>query len=193
MSAASLPRRTTSYGAPVAAFARTTSAIARATSAGPKAAGSASMWTAAVTPTDSASRSWSTDSAPPRVSTVADPWVASAIWVASSTAHSSCGLIVDPVIVASMPRPSAVMTGSVVACGTRLTHTSTSAIRQAPDPQVLRVEQRRRVVGGHGDRVELLHVRHRELVADDRLVRREEGHEHVLAEEGAEPAVVTYG
>ena len=51
VSAASLPSSTRSYGVPAASWSRTTAAISRATSAGPKRDGSASTWTAAVQPT----------------------------------------------------------------------------------------------------------------------------------------------
>ena len=74
---------------PAASWARTTSAIAAATSAGPYDAPSASTRRAAVHPSASALRSCSTASEEPSVSTVAWPPVSFAVLIASSTAQSS--------------------------------------------------------------------------------------------------------
>src|SRR4029079_11098189 len=66
--------------------------------------------------------------------------------------------------------------------GTRFTQTRTFAI--SAHPLVGRVEQRARVYRPADARLELLHVRHGELVADARLLRREVGQQHVLAQRG---------
>ena len=58
---------------PAASWSRTTAAISRATSAGPKVCGVGQHMGAAVQPTASACRSCSTASASPRVTTVAAP------------------------------------------------------------------------------------------------------------------------
>ena len=94
VSAASLPSRIRSYVVPAASWARTTSAMAAATSAGPYDVGVRLDQAAPVQPTASASRSCSTESSEPMVKTVASPPVALAAWIGSSTAHSSCGLTV---------------------------------------------------------------------------------------------------
>ena len=113
---------------PTASWSWTTAAISRATSAGPKPTRSASISTAAVQPTPSAVRSCSTASSGPRVSTVAVPPPASAIFTASSTAQLSCGLTVNPTNRASTDCASAVSSTSPDESGTRFTHTRTLVI-----------------------------------------------------------------
>ena len=84
--------------------------------------------TAAVQPTPNAERSCSTASSGPRVSTVAVPPPASAIFTASSTAQLSCGLMVNPTNRASTLCASAASSTSPEESGTRFTHTSTLVI-----------------------------------------------------------------
>src|SRR6478672_3979710 len=182
LSAASLPSRTRSCPSPASAWSRTTAAISRATSAGPNRAESASTWVAAVHPTARADRSCSTASASPRVSTLARPPVAAATWTASSTAHSSWLLIVKPAYRPSTAWASSVSTTSPDESTTRLMQTSTSAM--SADPLVAGVEEPGGVGRAHRHRVELLHVGHRQLVADHRLVGRQVGHQQVLAQRG---------
>src|SRR6478735_539716 len=185
LSAASLPSRTRSCGCPAASWSRTTAAISRATSAGPKRAGSASTCVAAVQPTASADRSCSTASASPSVSTEACPPVAPATCTASSTAHSSWVLVVKPAYRPSTAWPSSVRTTSPVESTTRLMQTRTSVM--SADPLVGRVEQTGGVDRRDGHRVELLHVRHRELVAEHGLLARQVGHQQVLAQRRGGP------
>src|SRR5690348_13793968 len=189
LSAASLPSSTRSYDVPACWCSCTTAAISRATSAGPSRAGSASTCTAAPQPRASALRSWSTASGGPTVSTVTRPPVASASRIASSTAHSSCGLTVKPTCRPSTACASSVSRIWLEESGTRLMQTSTC--RPAPgvsvtsrplDALVARVEQRGGVGGADRHGVQLLHVGDREPVAHDRLVRWQVGHQHVLAQ-----------
>ena len=72
------------------------------------------------------SRSWSAASGGPSVSTETVPPSRSVICTASSTAHSSCGLIVNPDIRVSTSCPSAVTTILPPTIGTRLTQTAIS-------------------------------------------------------------------
>ena len=74
-------------------------------------------------PTASDVRSCSTASASPRVSTVASPPSAAVTCAASSTAHSSCALIVKPAKRPSTDWLSSVSTTSLVESGTRFTQT----------------------------------------------------------------------
>ena len=74
-------------------------------------------------PSDIASRSCSTASGGPRVSTTDSPPPASMIRTASSTPHSSCGLIVKPRCRVSSAVPSALSTILPPVNGTRLTQT----------------------------------------------------------------------
>src|SRR4051812_13596803 len=183
-SAASLPSSTRPYDAePAASWSATTCAISWATSAGPSDTGSASTCTAPVQPTPSAVRSCSTESAAPTESTLALPPVAVATCTASSTAHASWLLIVKPTKRASADCASSVSSTSPEKSGTRFTQTSTSVI-SSPHPLVAGVEQGGGVHGAHGHRVELLHVGDSELVADARLLRRQVGQQHVLAQRG---------
>ncbi len=70
--------------------------MAAAVSTGDHSEPSVSSRIAPSMPTAIASRSWSIDSSEPRVRTVlVPPWV-SMMRTASSTAHSSCGLTVNP-------------------------------------------------------------------------------------------------
>ncbi len=64
------------------------------------------------------------------MSTVAAPPWRSTSRTASSTAHSSCGLTVNPDIRVSTSWPSAVTTILPPTIGTRLTHTRISTCRQ---------------------------------------------------------------
>ena len=70
--------------------------MARAVAIGPHSRPSVSSSTARDAPSASMSRSWSAASAGPRVSTVTPPPYRSVSRTASSTAHSSCGLTVNP-------------------------------------------------------------------------------------------------
>ena len=120
-------------------------------------------------PSASASRSCSAASAGPRVSTETVPPSRSVIWTASSTAHSSCGLIGEP------GHPG------VHVLPVRGDHDPAADLRHpldadadlhpgqllTPDPGVVRVEQRRGA--GHRDRhrVALAEVLHGEAGARD--------------------------
>jgi hypothetical protein len=72
------------------------------------------------------SRSWSAAAGGPRVSTVTLPPWRSISRTASSTAHSSCGLTVNPDMRVSTSCPSAVTTIFPPTIGTRLTQTRIS-------------------------------------------------------------------
>ena len=74
------------------------------------------------------SRSCSAASGGPRVSTVALPPCCSTRRTASSTAHSSCGLTVNPDIRVSTSCSSAVTTILPPTIGTRLTQTRISTV-----------------------------------------------------------------
>ena len=72
------------------------------------------------------SRSWSAASGGPSVSTVTVPPSRSASWTPSSTAHSSCGLTVNPDIRVSTSCPSELTMTLPPTIGTRLTQTRIS-------------------------------------------------------------------
>src|SRR4051794_4875817 len=134
-----------------------------------------------------ASRSCSSAAAGPSVRTAVEPPSFSTMRTASSTPHSSCGLIVWPRNFVSIACPSAVSTMRPPVCGTRLTQTrmfTTRAISCA-NPRVLRVEEGRRA--GDRDRhwILLAQVFDEELVADDRLTGREIRHQEVPADRRA--------
>ena len=101
------------------------SAIAAAVAIAPHSRPSVSSSTARDAPSASMSRSCSAASAGPSVSTVAVPPVRSAICTASSTAHSSCGLTVNPDMRVSTSWPSDVSTTRPPTIGTRLTQART--------------------------------------------------------------------
>src|SRR6185437_14238947 len=102
-----------------------------------------------------------------RVSTETEPPSRSVICTASSTAHSSCGLIENPDARVSTSCRSGVTAIRPPTVGTRLMQTSISMKPLAPDPRVLRVEQRGRAGPRHRDRVLLAHVLHLQRGAFD--------------------------
>ena len=167
-SAASLPSSTRSYDVPAASWSRTTAAISRATSAGPSVTGSASTSTAAVQPTPSAERSCSTDvrgtdraARSPSLGRRGDlhgQLDGAAVVVAQRVAHEAGvrGLRVlgEQHLAGEVRHPL------------DADEHVTRHVEASPDPLVARVEQRGRVHGADRHRVELLHVGHRELVAD---------------------------
>ena len=101
------------------------------------------------------SRSCSSASGGPSVSTTDSPPCASTSRTASSTPHSSCGLIVKPRWRVSIACSSSVSTIRPPVIGTRLTQTEDLS---RPDPRVLGVEDRRRAGDRDRDRVALAHV-----------------------------------
>ena len=141
------------------------------------------MRTARVQPTARASRSCSTASAGPRVSTVAAPPVASAIWIGDLDRRTPrAGWSCSPTWRASTaccPRtagPGPERLGHPLDADQDVGHViSLGSVR-------CRVEQRCRVGRADGDRVALLHVVDRQLGADDGLLGRQVGHQQVLAE-----------
>ena len=78
------------------------------------------------------SRSCSSASGGPSVSTVQEPPCASTIRTASSAAHSSCGLTVKPRWRVEIARSSSVSTILPPVSGTRLTQTSTFIVLTSP-------------------------------------------------------------
>src|SRR6202043_122587 len=135
----------------------------------------------AIGPNSRPSVSSSTARCAPRVSTDVVPPRRSVICTASSTAHSSCGLIENPDARVSTSCPSGVTAILPPTVGTRLTQTSISMTRLlATDPLVGRVEQR----GGAGPRdrhrVLLAHVLHQQRVALDGLLGGQVGHQQGL-------------
>ena len=100
--------------------------MAAAVAIGPHSRPSVSSRTARPAPRASASRSWSIAASGPRVSTDTEPPARSVIWTASSTAHSSCGLIENPDIRVSTSCPSGVTAILPPTVGTRLTQTRIS-------------------------------------------------------------------
>ena len=100
--------------------------MAAAVAAGPNSRPSVSSSTARLAPRAMASRSCSTAASGPRVSTETPPPRRSVICTASSTAHSSCGLIENPDIRVSTSCPSGVTAIVPPTVGTRLTQTRIS-------------------------------------------------------------------
>src|ERR1700674_1684663 len=95
--------------------------------------------------------------------TTDSPPFASMTRTASSTPHSSCGLMVNPRCRVSRACPSAVSTILPPVNGTRLTQTrmqrvTTESAASCPDAHVLGVEDRSRAGDRHGHRVPLTHV-----------------------------------
>ena len=88
--------------------------------------GSVSSSTAADAPRARQERNCSCAAAGPSVTTVTDPPNRSTSRTASSTAHSSCGLIVKPDALVSIARRSAVSVIAPPTVGTRLTQTKIS-------------------------------------------------------------------
>ena len=169
LSAASLPSRTRSCASPAASWSRTTAAISRATSAGPSAAGRPRRGSAAVQPTASAARSCSTASASPRVThggraagrggdlhgqldgallVVAhrEAGVAAVDGLGVLGEHDLAGGVGDPLDADE--------------------HVAGCAVAHQRIRSLVGVEERGRVDRADGHGVELLHVGHRELVAD---------------------------
>ena len=85
-----------SNGPSAASRVRIASTIASAVAIGLHSPPSVTRWMARSMPIAIASRSWSVASSGPSVRTVLLPPCASTIRTASSTAHSSCGLTVNP-------------------------------------------------------------------------------------------------
>src|ERR1022692_1190885 len=106
------------------------------------------------------------------------------IWIASSTAHSSCGLIVNPDIAVSRSSPSGVSLIVPPTMGTRLTQTQIF-IGLAPDPLVRRVEQRRRPGDRDRDWILLAEVLDSQLVSHRGLISRQVCQQQVLADRWA--------
>ncbi len=122
MSDASLPSSTRSNRPPAA-----TACSAAAVAIGPTSTpGSVSISTAPDAPSARQARNCSSATAGPSVATVTDPPNRSTSRTASSTAHSSCGLIVKPDVFVSIARRSAVSVIAPPTVGTRLTQTRIS-------------------------------------------------------------------
>src|ERR1700674_6134522 len=133
-----------------------------------------------------ASRSCSTASAGPSVSTTESPLFASIRRTASSTPHSSCGLMVKPRCWVLIARPSSVSRIRPPVIGTRLTQTAMRNVL-SPDAGVLGVEEWRGPRDRDRHRVALAHVLDKQLVAQHRLLRCEVGHQDVLADRRPRP------
>ncbi len=164
--------------------ARMASVIARAVACGsgssPPAIASLVTSTACCAPTEIEKRSCSSASGGPTVRTVMSPPCASTSRIASSTAHSSCGLVVNARFRASTARWSAVSVIWAPGAGTRFTHAST----RSPDDwsatgssalhaRVVGIEQRSRPGDGDLHGVVLVHVANEQRVPDDRVFRRQ--------------------
>ena len=100
--------------------------MAAAVAIGPNSRPSVSSSTARPAPSARAPRSCSIAASGPRVSTDTVPPARSVICTASSTAHSSCGLMENPDIRVSTSCPSGVTAILPPTVGTRLTQTSIS-------------------------------------------------------------------
>src|SRR4051794_2153933 len=176
---------TRSNGPSAASCARIVSAIAAAVSIGDHSDPSVSSRMALSTPIAIASRSWSIASSEPSVRTVLVPPFDSTIRTASSTAHSSCGLTVNPRNFVSIACSSAVRLILPAVAGTRLTQTRTrmSGLHTA----VVGVEKRRRADDGDRHRIALPEILDLDLRAFDRVLRRQVGQEDVLADGRAGP------
>ena len=124
-SADSLPNRMRSKAPPASSSAVMAATSARAVACASGSGPSTATSTARSTPTETAYRSCSSASGGPRVSTVLDPPCCSTRRMASSTAHSSCGLVVKPRFFVSMPWLSGVSVMRAPGAGTRLTHART--------------------------------------------------------------------
>src|SRR4051794_17928871 len=182
LSADSLPNRIRSNGPFSASSERIASTMADAVASGSQSRPSVWSSTARSIPIAIASRSWSSASTGPSVRTLDEPPPASTIRTASSTAHSSCGLIVNPRCRVSISSPSAVRKIRPPVAGTRLTQTRTFIRRSGADPGVLGIEQRRRAGNRDCYRIALAEVLHDQPLADLRSLRRQIRHEQVLAD-----------
>ena len=100
--------------------------MAAAVAMGPNSRPSVSSSTARPAPSARAPRSCSIATSGPRVSTDTEPPARSVICTASSTAHSSCGLMENPDIRVSTSCPSGVTAILPPTVGTRLTQTRIS-------------------------------------------------------------------
>ena len=100
--------------------------MAAAVAIGPNSRPSVSSSTARCAPSASAPRSCSIAASGPRVSTETEPPSRSVICTASSTAHSSCGLIENPDARVSTSCPSGVTAILPPTVGTRLMQTRIS-------------------------------------------------------------------
>src|SRR3954466_3532652 len=100
------------------------------------------------------------------------PWVSTSR-IASSTAHSSCGLVVNARLRASIARASGVRVICAPGAGTRLTHARMRTPASALHARVVGIEERPRAGDDHAHRVVLVHVAHAEVGALDRVLRRE--------------------
>ena len=138
------------------------STIACAVACGSHSSPSVTRWTARSMPSAIMSRSCSSASGGPSVSTVDEPPCCSISRTASSTPHSSCGLTVKPRWRVEIARSSSVSTIFPPVRGTRLTQTRTF-IGSGADAGVLGIEHRRRVVRDDRNRIALAHVLDREL------------------------------
>src|SRR5690606_15795566 len=122
----------------------------------------------------------------PAASTVALPPCLSTSRTASSTAHSSCGPMVNPRWRVSMSRPSSVSGTLAPGAGTRLTQTRMSKlIGSRLHPCIVRVEQRFPAHAGDRHRVLLAQVVGLRLRPLRRVLRRQIRHQQVLAERRA--------
>src|SRR5438067_7144792 len=179
-SADSLPKNTMSKGPLAASSARMASSRAAAVASASHSDPSVCRWTARSTPRAIASRSCSTASGGPSVSTTESPLLTSTRRTASSTPHSSCGLIVKPRCWVLIARASSVSTIRPPVIGTRLTQTATRK-SLSPNARVVWIEQRRCAGDRNRNRVALAHVLHQQPVAGHGLLRRQVGHQDVLA------------
>ena len=158
-SADSFPNRIRSNAPSVVSTSAIASERAVAVRCGSQSTSSMGISTKWWAPTLAAYRSCSSASVGPRVMTVTSPPWVSVSWTASSTAHSSCGLVVKPRWAASTAWPSTVTLMRAPGAGTRLTQTRI-LIRAGSGlhPRVVRIEDG--TGGRHLHRVQLIHVHH---------------------------------
>src|SRR6267142_4640098 len=134
-------------------------------------------------PSAMASRSCSAASGGPRVSTTDSPWFASIKRTASSTPHSSCGLIVNPRCFVSSDISPGARTILPPVNGTLLTQTRTFTTSDSSlDSEVVRIKDRCGAGHRHRDRVALAHVFDGQGCAGNGMLGRQVCHEDVLAD-----------
>src|SRR4051812_12020781 len=170
-----------SNGPDASSSARMASPIAAAVASGSNSPPSVSRWMAREMPIAIASRSCSSASAGPRVSTTDSPPCASTRRIASSTPHSSCGLMVKPRWRVSSACSSAVRTILPPVSGTRFTQTR--IFMSGPDPRVVGIEDGARADDVDRDAVALVHVLDGQLLrALNGVLRRQVREQDVLAD-----------